>query len=190
MFIIQKSSTSAPVKEAVNALSWAHQVAFVDDPTCCNIVKETVAGAKRLLAHRTQKKEPITPEILKNLVERFAPREASLSSIRVVTICLIGFAGFLRFNEIASLKETDVHLFLDHVELFIESSKTNQYRDGAWIIIACSGQNTCPVSMLERYMELTNTGSSPELLLFRGIYRKSGNFRCKNIFIVDGGYEN
>ena len=21
-------------------------------------------------------------------------------------------------------------------------------------------------------------------------YRKSGNFRCKNIFVVDGGYEN
>lgn len=73
MFIIKKSSTSAPVEEAVNALSWAHQVAFVDDPTCCNIVKATVVGVKRLLAHRTQKKEPITPEILKNLVERFAP---------------------------------------------------------------------------------------------------------------------
>ena len=22
------------------------------------------------------------------------------------------------------------------------------------------------------------------------MYRKSGNFRCKNIFVVDGGYEN
>ena len=22
------------------------------------------------------------------------------------------------------------------------------------------------------------------------LYRKSGNFRCKNIFLVDGGYEN
>ena len=24
----------------------------------------------------------------------------------------------------------------------------------------------------------------------KSIYRKSGNFRCKNIFVVDGGYEN
>ena len=71
-------------------------------------------------------------EILKDLVDKFATPEASLSNTRVVTICLIGFAGFLRFSEIASLKEADVHLFPDHLELFIESSKTDQYRDGAW----------------------------------------------------------
>ena len=94
-FLIQKSSTSAPVEEAVNALSWAHQVALTQDPTRCAIVRETMAGAKRMLAHRTQKKEPITPEILKDLVDKFASAEASLSNIRVVTICLIGFAGFL-----------------------------------------------------------------------------------------------
>ena len=58
MFIIQKSSTSAPVEETVNALSWAHQVAFVDGPSRCNINKETVAGAKRLLAHRTKRRSP------------------------------------------------------------------------------------------------------------------------------------
>ena len=32
-FLIQKSSTSAPVEEAVNALSWAHQVALIQDST-------------------------------------------------------------------------------------------------------------------------------------------------------------
>ena len=56
MFLIQKSSTSAPVEEAVNALSWAHQVAFVEDPMRCNIVRETVAGAKRMLAPRPKKR--------------------------------------------------------------------------------------------------------------------------------------
>ena len=38
--------------------------------------------------------DPITPEILKDLVDKFATREASLSNIQVVTICLIGFSGF------------------------------------------------------------------------------------------------
>ena len=175
MFLIQKSATSAPIEEAVNALSWAHQVAFVEDPTCCNIVKETLAGAKHMLAHRTQKKEPITPEILKNLVDKFAFPGASLSSIRVVTICLVGFAGFLRFNEMANIKEADIQIYSDHLELFIESSKTDQYRDGARIIIARSEQNTCPVGMLERYMQLGNIGNSPELPLFRGIvHTRSG----------------
>ena len=35
MFLIHKCSTSAPVEEAVNVSSWAHQVAFVEDPTRC-----------------------------------------------------------------------------------------------------------------------------------------------------------
>ena len=48
-----------------------------------------------MLAHRTQKKEPIIPEILKNLVDKFAFPGASLSSTRVVTISLMGFAVFL-----------------------------------------------------------------------------------------------
>ena len=156
MSLIQKSTTSVPIEKAVNALSRAHQVAFVEDPTRCNIVKETLAGAKRMLAHRTQKKEPITPEILKNLVDKFASLGASLLNIRVVTICLISFAGFLWFGEMANLKEADIQIFPDHLELFIESSKTDQYRDGAWIIIARSGQSTCPVRMLERYIQLGN----------------------------------
>ena len=109
----------------MNALSWTHP--FVEDPTCCNIVRETVAGAKQLLVHRTQKKEPITPEILKNLVDKFASRGASISNIRVVTVCLIGFARFLHFSETTGLKEADVQLFPDHSELFIESSKMDQY---------------------------------------------------------------
>ena len=66
-FLIQKSSISAPVEEAVNASSWAHQVALIQDHTRCTVIKETMAGVKRMLAHRTQKKEPITPGILKDL---------------------------------------------------------------------------------------------------------------------------
>ena len=88
MFLVRQSTTNSPIEEAGNALSWAHQVAFVEDPTRCNVVKETLAGTKRILAHRTQKKEPVTPEIMKNLVDKFAHPEASLSNIRIVTIIM------------------------------------------------------------------------------------------------------
>ena len=83
----------------------------------------------------------------------------------------ITFAGFLRFNEIAHLRESDVFIFHDHAELFIEASKTDQYRDSSWVVIARSDLVTCPVAMLKRYMKLGKVGSSPELPLFRGIVR-------------------
>ena len=159
--LIQKSSTSAPVEEASNAISWAHQVAVLEDPTQDQLVKQVAAGAKRILAHKTNKKEPITPEILAKLVDKFAEESADLDDIRIVAICLIGFAGFLRFNELSALKESDLQIYSDHMEIFIEASKTDQYRDGAWVVIARTQTKTCPVQMMERYTKLANvTGSA------------------------------
>lgn len=94
-YLIQKSSTSAPVEEAVNAISWTHQLAVTDDSTQNDLIKQVVAGAKCILAHRVTKKGPITPEISGKLVEKFANEDADLNDLRVVTICLMGFAGFL-----------------------------------------------------------------------------------------------
>ena len=96
-------------------------MAVAEDPTSHPLVKQVLAGCKRVLACRSQKKEPITPEILHSLVERFAQPGASLADVRTITICLLGFAGFFRYNELASLREADVSIFPDHMELFLES---------------------------------------------------------------------
>ena len=112
-YLIRKSSTSAPVEEASNAISWAHQVAVLEDPTQHQLVKRVVAGAKHILAHQTNRKEPITPEILAKLVDKFAGESADLDDIRIVAICLTSFAGFLRFSEVSALKESDLHIYSD-----------------------------------------------------------------------------
>ncbi len=35
------------------------------------------------------------------------------------------------------------------MKIFIESSKTDQYRDGAWVVIARTATTICPVNMTE-----------------------------------------
>ena len=70
-YLIQKSKTSTPVQEAVSAISWAHQMATVEDPSIHLFVRNVLAGAKRMLAQPVQKKEPLTVEILENLVDKF-----------------------------------------------------------------------------------------------------------------------
>ena len=56
---------------------------------------------------------------------------------------------------------SEICIFLEnHLEIFVESSKTDQYWDGAVVIIACTGTNYCPVAMLERYMRLANISSA------------------------------
>ena len=178
-YLITKSSTSVPVEEAVNAISWAHQIACTDDPTQSELVRQVLAGAKRILAHKTTKKEPITPEILAQLVDTFAGEKADLDDVRVITWCLIGFAGFLRYSELAALKESDIMIFPEHMEIFIESSKTDQYRDGAWVVIARTTTKICPVKMVERYITLGEISGSPDLHLFRGITRTKNGVKLR-----------
>ena len=94
-------------------------------------MESTLAGAQRLLAHQTTKKGLITVSQLEQLVASKADSMASLYNIRSVVICLLAFAAFLRFDELAKLVRSDVKIENDMLKLFIQSSKPDQYRDGA-----------------------------------------------------------
>ena len=83
-------------------LSWAHQLPVVEDLTVHSLVRQVLAGTKRILAHRTVKKEQVTAEILQKLYDKVVSSEADLSVIRTMAICLLGYAGFFRFSGLAS----------------------------------------------------------------------------------------
>ena len=167
------------MEEAVNSISWAHQLAVVEDPAGHPLVKQILAGTKRILAHRTTKKEPITPEILHRMFDTFVTPSAELPIIRTMTICLLGYAGFFRFSELASLKECDVVFYDQHVEIFVESSKTDQFRDGSWVPIARTYSDICPVAMLRRYFQIANIEGDADKLLFRGLSSTKQGYRLR-----------
>ena len=58
--------------------------------------------------------------------------------------------------------------------IFIESSKTDQYRDGAWFPISRTNNSSCPVANLERYAELAEITFEESSHLFEGITFKKG----------------
>lgn len=69
-------------------------------------------------------------------------------------MCLLSFAGFLRCKELINIKRSDVSFFSDHIEIFVESSKTDIYRDGTKFFIAKLFSDLCPVRNLELYFSL------------------------------------
>ena len=71
----------------------------------------------------------------------------------------------------AILRECDVHFYPDHKEIFIESSKTDQYRDGSVDVTARTGTECYPVAMMERYMRLAGISVivPSNKFLFRGL---------------------
>ena len=54
------------------------------------------------------------------------------------------------------------------MSVYIDSSKTDQLREGSNIVVARSGISTCPVSAMEQYMELASIDITSEDRLFRG----------------------
>ena len=65
--------------------------------------------------------------------------------------------------------------FEDHMEVYVELSKTDQYRDGARVVIARTASATCPVRMMERYKDEANITCDAEKFMFGGfVFSKLG----------------
>jgi integrase len=129
-----------------------------------------IQGGRRILAKPVQKKEPITIDILKSIHDfyRLSENKSDLNSVRLFCMLIVGYSGFLRFNEIANLKVKDVKFCDLYMELCIQSSKTDVYRRGGAVTIAKAGGSLCPVFWMKHYFELAKL-SSPEEYVFRAI---------------------
>ena len=117
------------------------------------IVQATLGGLRRELAKPKKCKEPVTAEMLLAMVEAAGP-SPSLTEVRLLAICLVAFAGFLRCEELLKLRCADVAFNTEGMVINITSSKTDQYREGASLVIAHTGTATCPVSMMQRYFSM------------------------------------
>ena len=114
-------------------------------------------AGKRKLSKPIQKKEPLTLRMLEDLCVRYAGADANLSDLRVAALCVTGFYGFLRYNEISSLRCCDLQFRqcdgAKFVELYILKSKTDVYRDGSKVILSHNGGASCPYGILKRYVD-------------------------------------
>ena len=74
-----------------------------------------------------------------------------------------------RFSTLCSIRACDIKFFPTYVSIFLESSKTDQFRDGAWVAIARSNQDTCPVKALEQSIAAAEIDLGEDLPLFRAL---------------------
>ena len=63
------------------------------------LVASTVSASQRFLGRPKVKKDPITPEMLKEFVKSKIKDKSPLSDLRSVALCLIGYDGFFCFSE-------------------------------------------------------------------------------------------
>ena len=149
--LAESRCSKSAVEDAVNGLAWAHSTAGVLSPTDSPIVKTTLDGLKRLLANPVNKKLPFTVDMLKVILQD-AKESDTLANIRLASACLLSFAGFLRFDELANIRPCDLSVDPDHLVIRIPRGKTDQLRQGSKVAIARTFTETCPVAMLESYI--------------------------------------
>ena len=87
------------------ALKWFHSFGPDDGPNpldnaCC---KNLIKCAKRTRSNPVCKKKSVDPVIIRSIIDRHGTEEASVKDLRIAAISSLGFAGFLRFNELSKV---------------------------------------------------------------------------------------
>ena len=171
-----KHSKSA-VEEVVHALAWLHRVADIESPTESSLVQSVLEGMRRTLSKPKVRKEPVSIEMLRAMVEA-AGATPTLSDVRLLAVCLVAFAGFLRCDELIKLRCKDVSFNEQGMVINVVSSKTDQYREGASLVIARTGTPMCPVDMMQKYFSMAGLSHTSDKL-FRGIVSTKAGERLR-----------
>ena len=98
MHLSESAKSVSKLYEAEYAISWAHKLAGFVDPCTNELVSSFREGARSKIGHIVDKKKPITPLILQNIVQKYAFSNCNLKDIRIACICLISYVGW--FSEI------------------------------------------------------------------------------------------
>ena len=158
------------VETAVTAINFAHKINNFPEPYG-HLAKAVNDAIHRERGCPDKKAKPLTTAILKVIAEAWALPEATLWQNMMITMMTVGFATFLRLDELSSLKGGDVEFHHDHMRIFVEKGKTDQYKHGYWVIVAKSSKATNPVTLLKRYIQRLQPGQDE--YLFRTIWRRS-----------------
>lgn len=154
---------------------WEHDLNLYSNVFTSDFLSIVLEGGVRLLSKPVNKKEPITHDIIKRVIDKFG-LSTNLADLRICCLVLLSYAGILRYSELSHLKASNLRFYDSHVEITIVSSKTDVYRQGNVVVIAKTNSDLCPVAMLKRYLEAANISISSDEFIFRAIsFLKSRN---------------
>ena len=102
----------------------------------------------------------------------FKGENLNLRDLRKLTICILTYAGFLRFSEVSALKSDDIDIQDPYTRLFLEQSKTDIFRSGHWIYISKLNSVLCLVKITQKYIQKANILKGRSEYLFQGVVEK------------------
>lgn len=133
VYKVSKSYASLVLVHA--ALKWSHS--FIPDDVqnplessnCHNVLE----AAKRSKSSPIVNKLPISPEIIRKIVSKFASRNAHLRDLRLACLCALDFAGLFRYSELSSILPLHLEFYTDFVRIFVPQDKNDAYMEGNYV---------------------------------------------------------
>ena len=175
-FVLESTRSCSSVDTAFYSIKWAHEVAGMDSPTDNHLVSRVREAAKRILGTaRSNRKEPLTIEVLKQVVEG-----ADLSNIlqlRNVCLYVLAYAGFFRSEEVLNIRMNHIYFHEGYMTIKVEKSKTDQLRQGDEVLIAHSGGTVCPVSLLKAYLSKLDIDPHSTEFIFRPLVKTKSSYK-------------
>jgi site-specific recombinase XerD len=154
------------IQRRLNAITEAHKAVGVESPTHHAMVANTMKGIRRTLGTAAAQKAPTLTDDIRAMIEATA---AGNIGARDRALILLGFAGAFRRSELIGLDVEDCTFGKDGLTVTLRRSKTDQDCVGRKVGIPYgSNPETCPVRMLQAWMELPGIVSGP---VFRSINR-------------------
>ena len=158
------------IKVYLSAVRNLHLEHGLPDPPMSDALnlRRLMRGIKRVHGGPADHRLPITP----NLFHSFR-RFLVLSHPDHLTLweaLLLAFFGFLRSNELLSIKLTDLTRIAEGYQVRIRASKTDPFRMGATIGISPTGDpSLCPVPVLDSLTSATGQREGPLFCLQTGV---------------------
>ena len=138
----------------------------LDSPTRSAIVANTMKGIRRSLGVAPMQKAPALTDDIRAMIHA---TNAGMIGARDRALVLLGFAGAFRRSELVGLDVEDCAFSKDGLTVTLRRSKTDQDGAGRKVGIPYgSNPDTCPVRVLQSWMELAGITTGP---LFRSLTR-------------------
>ena len=148
-------------------------MAGVPSPTDNSVVENVRSAAKRILGTAAvNHKEPISSDLIHEIVS-----QANLDNpvdLRYVTMHLLCFTGFFRFDDISRVRRSDIAFHESFMVIQVQKSKNDQLRRRNEVVISEVSSSACPVSLLKSSLHKFRIPPNSRDLIFKPISKGKG----------------
>jgi hypothetical protein len=127
--LLQSAKSPSPVLSCSAAVYLHYSIAGLKSPTQYPLVVMSREIAKRTHVAGTRVKKPLLASHVRRMFDLwFLSPACTLHMVMKLTAVCLAYACFLVFLDIMAVEWQEISFLPTHMELFIEKSKTDQYR--------------------------------------------------------------